>query len=547
MKLKKLSALGVGLTLLAGCSNSKPAASADNGSEGANNQVVVAIDADMTSMDHEIMTDETSIKFVMMCMSGLVEVGENEKILPALAESWDVSEDGLTYTFHLRDGIRWSNGTPITANDFVYGWRRLADPATASEYNYIISTINVKNAPEVVSGEMAPEELGVEAVDDQTFVVHLSLPCSFLLGMMDFQSFYPLNQEYFESKGNQYALSVDDLLYSGPYVMSEWIPGNSYTFTENPDYWNAGNEDLVDTVTFKFIQDTQSALLEYDAGNIDVVNLSGEQADVYKDREGFTNRVRGYSWRIAFAQTDANPELKNQDLRKALSLSIDRELLVSSVLKDGSIAAEGLIPKQFAYDQNGVDFRETAGKLVDLNVEEAQAAYEKAKEALGGDVTLELLYEDSEASRAVAENIQQMWQTNLPGITITLNSKPKKTRLELMNQNNYQLGLTRWGPDYADPQTFMDLFYSKVPGYNSTYFSDAYDALMTRAESGEDASNFEARWADMVEAERILVAEEYGCIPVYQNGGAMMINPKVKGIVFHTATIDSYRHMTKEA
>ena len=544
MELKKPLVLAMAGTMLVGCGSS--AGGSATGTTSGGSSVTVAMDADLNTMDYDLATDGNSFIMQSMCVSGLAMLDADGQPQPDLAEKWDVSEDGKTYTFHLRDGIKWSNGDPVTADDFVYGWRRLVDPDTASEYNFIVSTIGVVNADEVIAGEKPVEDLGVEATDDSTFVVHLTQPCGFLLGLMAFPSFFPLNQKFYEEKGDQFGVgSVDDILYCGPYTMTDWQAGNQYTFTKNDDYWDADAVDT-DTVTFKFLQDTQSAMLEFQQGNIDVVKLASEQVDAYKNEEGFTTRLTGYAWRLDFNyEVD---KLNNLDLRKAISLAIDRNSLADDVLKDGSIAAKGFIPEQFAYGPDGKDYRETSGDLIDTDADAdaAEAEYEKAKAALGGDVTIDLLYEDSEACKAVAENLQQQLQTALPGLTVTMNCKPKKTRLELSNSHQYEVMLTRWGPDYADPQTYLDLFRSTRAGYTGTYVNDDYNTLLDKAFFGEDAADAEKRWADMVEAEKMLI-DDVAMVPLYQNGGAMMINPKVYGIEFHSGGVDSYRFVKKAA
>lgn len=544
MELKKPLVLAMAGTMLVGCGSS--AGGSATGTTSGGSSVTVAMDADLNTMDYDLATDGNSFIMQSMCVSGLAMLDADGQPQPDLAEKWDVSEDGKTYTFHLRDGIKWSNGDPVTADDFVYGWRRLVDPDTASEYNFIVSTIGVVNADEVIAGEKPVEDLGVEATDDSTFVVHLTQPCGFLLGLMAFPSFFPLNQKFYEEKGDQFGVgSVDDILYCGPYTMTDWQAGNQYTFTKNDDYWDADAVDT-DTVTFKFLQDTQSAMLEFQQGNIDVVKLASEQVDAYKNEEGFTTRLTGYAWRLDFNYEVE--KLNNLDLRKAISLAIDRNSLADDVLKDGSIAAKGFIPEQFAYGPDGKDYRETSGDLIDTDADAdaAEAEYEKAKAALGGDVTIDLLYEDSEACKAVAENLQQQLQTALPGLTVTMNCKPKKTRLELSNSHQYEVMLTRWGPDYADPQTYLDLFRSTRAGYTGTYVNDDYNTLLYKAFFGEDAADAEKRWADMVEAEKMLI-DDVAMVPLYQNGGAMMINPKVSGIEFHSGGVDSYRFVKKAA
>ena len=536
--MKKLLTLLLILALLVGCTG--------NGGNNENTDgtvLNVATDTDLSSMDHHVATDGTSFIAQSLILSGLTELDENNMPVAELAETWDISADGLVYTFHLADA-EWSNGTPVTAADFVFGWQRLADPASAAEYQFIISTINLKNADAVIAGELPVSELGVKAIDDKTLEVTLDAPCDFLLGLMAFPTFFPLNEAFYNEQGDQYALSPANLLSCGPYIMTSWTAGNSFSFTKNENYFRADEfEDAVDVINYKFIQDTQSAMLEYQSSKLDVVKLSGEMVDAYANEEGFTNRLQGYLWYLSLNFT--TEKIQNDDLREALALAIDRETIATAVLKDGSVAADGIVPIALSTGPDGKDYRETAGTLTSYDPTAAAAAYEKAKAALGGDVTLELLFEDTEASKAVAEYIQHCWETNLPGITVNLNSKPKKTRLELMTNQEFEVALTRWGPDYADPQTYLDLFVSTNADMNSGRYNSAeYDATELNATTGEASKNSQERWNLLVQAEKILL-DDNGVIPVYQNGGAMMIRPTVKGIEFHSAGVDSYRHVTK--
>ena len=557
--LKKPLALALAAAMLAGCGgggSSSGATSTDGAASGGSasgdaSTVTVAIDADLNTMDYEIATDGNSFIMQSLVMSGLTELAADGTPLPELAETWDVSDDGLVYTFHLADA-KWSNGDPVTASDFVYAWQRLDNPDTASEYAFILDTVHIANAAAVNAGEADPSELGVKAVDDKTLEVTLTLPCDFFLSLLAFPSFFPLNQKFYEAQGDQFALSPDNLLYCGPYTMTGYQQGSEYTFEKNPDYFKADQmTDYVDKIVFRYLQDTQSAMLDYQSGNLDVVKLQGDQVDQYSGTEGFTNRMTGYLWYLSIDfNTSVHPEnsqFANVNLRKAMSLAIDRDTIATNDLKDGSIGADGLIPKDLATGPSGEDFREENGKLTEYNLDQAKEYYAKALEELGTDtVSFELLYEDSEASKAVAEYIQ----SNLKaiGMDVTLNSKPKKTRLQLMNDKDYNVALTRWGPDYADPETYFDLFTTDNTANNSGSYSNAdYDALVKAAGSGEDATDSAKRWQDYLDAEKIIVQDDPGVIPVYQNGGAMMINPKVTGIEFHSASVDSYRHIKKAA
>ena len=540
-KLKKIVLALIAMVMIAGCSTDKPDVVDPN--VEVESKIVVATEIDLSTMDHHLATDATSFIAQTMVFAGLVELDENNQPQKDLAESWDISDDGLVYTFHLTD-TNWSNGTPVTAHDFVYGWNRLIAQETASQYSFIMETIKVKNAAAVTAGEMAKEELGIKALDDKTFEVTLDAPCDFLLGLMAFPSFFPMNEEFATQMGDQYALTVDNMLYCGPYVMSDWMSGSGYAFTKNQDYHNA-DAISTDVVEFKFIQDAQSAMLEYQSGNLDVVTLTGQMVDAYKEDDGFTNRLQGYLWYLSVNFDE--PSLANKDLRQAISYAIDREKMAELVLKDGSIAAQGLIPVALAKDKDGVDFRDSNGPQVAYDPAVALEYFNAAQSALGDEISVELLYEDTEAGKAVAEYIQNNLETNLPGMVVTLNSKPKKTRLDMMKTGDYQICLTRWGPDYADPQTYLDMFLSyNTSNNNGKYNSPAYDEAVLEATQGASASDSAARWELLKQAENIIIQQDLGVIPVYQNGGAMMIAPGITGIEFHSAGVDNYRNMVKE-
>ncbi|MBQ1319921.1 MAG: peptide ABC transporter substrate-binding protein [Solobacterium sp.] len=546
-RIKKTAVLALSLGMLTACSGSgsgsgsATAAPADDAEKKTS--VVIAIDADLNTMDYQYATDGNSFIMQTLCIAGLTELDADGVVQPDMAETWEVSEDGLDYTFHLRDGIAWSDGTPVTADDFVFAWRRLVDPALASEYNFLLDTaMHVENAADVITGAQPLEALGVAAPDEKTFTVHLSSPCGFFLGLCAFPSTFPLNQAFFEAQGDKYAQSVENQLYNGPFVMSDRKDGSIYTFTKNPDYWNADSIDM-ESISFQLIQDTQSAMMSYENGTLDVVKLVSEQVEAYADQDGYTSNLSGFLWYISPNYT--HDFLNNADLREAIMFAIDRDTICDLVLKDGSVAARGIIPRAFAIGPDGKDYCDTTDVLVGYDPERAAAAWARAQEALGDELTISLLFEDSEASKAVAENLKSMIEAACPGLTISLDQKPKKTRLELMRSldPSFELGLTRWGPDYADPQTYMDLFKSDVAGYNGSFSNDDYNAIVNKAENGADAADPEARWQDMKDAEKLLIADLYAMIPVYQNGGAMMINPAIDGIEFHAGAVDNYRHI----
>jgi len=485
----------------------------------AKKAVTIATDTDLISMDTSLATDGTSFIALTLCMAGLAELDANGTPVPDLA-TWTVSEDGLTYTFTLKDGIKWSNGTDVTAADFVYSWDRLVNPDTAADYAFLIETCYITS---------------YEATDAKTFVVKMSQPCDFFLSLCAFPSLFPLNQEYVEAQGDQYGLTKDNMIYCGPYVMTEWTQNDHYSFAKNDAYINA-DASAADEIIFRYIQG-QSAVLEYESGNIDYVKLTSELIDTYADDAGYTSKLAGYLWYLSLNWEVS--AIANENVRAAIYYAIDRETIAAKVLKDGSIAAEGIIPQGFAF-HNGTDYRVTQGKLVDFNLETAKSYYEKAKAELGGDITLELLFEDSDVSTNVATYIQKCLQD--AGFTINLKSEPKKTRLKDMQNGVYEVALHRWGPDYADPQTYIDLFTSGASNNYGHYNSSTYDSQVYEAEFGASAANSDARWNLMLDAEKTLLGD-YAVVPVYQNGEAALVNTKLTGIQFHAGGVDNYRHM----
>ena len=515
-------------------------------SESSEKILKVAKDTELASMDQHIATDGLSFEVIAATIEGLYTLDADGNAIPAIAKSYDVSEDGLVYTFHLREDAKWSNGEPVTANDFVYAWRRLVDPNTASEYAFIMDVAGVKNAASVNAGEASLEELGVKAVDDSTLEVTLALPVPYFLQLMTFPSFFPMNEAFVTEKGADYAQSPDGLLANGPFKMTEWTQGHSFKVEKNDSYYDKDNVNI-DGIEYKIMKDAQTAALEFESGNLDVVRLTGEIVDLYKENEAFTLIHEGYLWYIA--PNEQVEELQNVNLRQALGRAVNKEQLTETVLNDGSTVANFIVPVTLATGPDGKDFRETsANDYMTYDVEVAQEYWEKAKAELGIEtLTLELLFEDTDSMKKCAEFIQSELQTNLPGLTIELKSQPKKNRLELMRAGDYQLGITRWGPDYADPTTYLDMFITGSSNNYPNYSNEEYDALMNRIGKGDLVYDIEARWEAMKEAEELLIARDAAALPMYQQGNTYLIDQQVKGIETHSVGVPFiYKNVTIE-
>ena len=504
----------------------------------------VQFDVEVASMDPQIATDGTSFEVIANIIDGLYTMDKDGNTIPALAESTDVSEDGLTYTFKLKDA-KWSNGESVKADDFVYAWRRLIDPETASEYNYIMGIAGLVNAKEILNGEAEPDTLGVEAVDEKTLEVKLAHPVPYFESLMAFPSFYPMNEKFREEKGESYGTSPDTLIANGAFKITSYEPATTTIELEKKsDYYDADKIQL-DGIKYQVIKDSQQAMLSYQNGDLDVVTLAGEQVDLFKDDPEFQNIQDGFVWYVSV--NNKVEGLDNSKLRKAMATSINKEAIANTALKDGSKPADYIVPEGLSQGPDGKDFRETAGTFLEYDAEGAKALFEEAKEELGDEAySFNLVVEDTESAVNVAQMIKSQVESNLEGVTLEIEQMPKKTRLDRMNKKDYELGLTRWGPDYADPMTYLDIWVTDGGNNNGSWSSEKYDELIFSSQDGELSHDKEARWEALKEAEEILL-EDAGILPVYQKGSAVMMKENISGVDFHSVGLTRvYKNATKE-
>ena len=503
----------------------------------------VQIDAEIASMDPQIATDGISFEVLAAVTEGLYSLSDDGSAVEAIADKVEKSEDGLTYTVTLKD-TKWSNGTPVTAKDFVFAWRRLVDPATASEYSFIAGIAGIKNADAIVNGEITPDQLGITAKDDKTLVIELDTPVPFFESLMAFPSFFPVNEEFYNKCGDKFATTVDTILCNGAFKVASYEPAaTTINLEKNTNYWDADKVQL-SGIQYQVIKDSQQTMLSYQNGDLDVATLSGEQVEQFQSDPEFKNIMSGYLWYIASNKKVAG--LDNENLRKAISLSYDKEAIVNNILKDGSIKADFLVPTLLATGPHGKDFRDGTDTYLSTDKAKALEYYDKAKTELGKDsFEYTMLIDDAESAQNVAQFIQAEIQTNLPGVTINIETMPKKNRVERMQEGTFELGLTRWGPDYADPMTYLDMWITGSPNNYGAWSNTEYDSLIQSAKKGELALDSEKRWEALKKAEKMVMDEAVIC-PVYQQGNAVMIKKNVSGIEFHSVGINRvYKNTTK--
>ena len=544
---KKILPLLLALLMLAGCgapaaqetvpapAAPADAASADAAEDGNYKVLNVGRMAELFDMDSTIATEADCLEVISAIIEPLFVTAADGTPVNALCASYETNEESTEYVFHIREDANWMNGVPVTADDFVFAWRRLVDPVTASEYSFMMEVAAVKNATPIISGELPIEELGVSAVDSKTLKVELDHPVSYFLNLMTFPSFCPINEAFATELGSEYALGADKLLCCGPFYMSAWdVGGNTYQLKKNPSYYDADKVNL-DEINFQIIKDPQQTMLAYENGTLDYVRLSGDQIVKYQTMDGFTRIEEGYLW---YLSPNLNPKseeyscgLESENLRMAIALSYDKDVICYEILQDGSTPADFAIPNRLAIGPDGKDFRETSPLYLQTDKAKAQEYWEAAKEELGVDeVTIELLYDDSDSTPLIAQFLQSEIENNLPGVHINLKSQPKKSRTELMQNREYQLGLTRWGPDYADPMTYLDMWTTGSTYNYGEWSNEEYDKLIAAA-NGDLANRYEERWEALKQAEA-LVMEHAVILPVYQKGTAAMVRPGITGLAF---------------
>ena len=529
----------------------------------ADNYLGVMLGTNVMSLDTHLATDGDSFEVIADCIDGLMQMDADGAAVPALAEKYEVSEDGTVYTFTLRDA-KWSNGRPVTANDFVFAWQRIAEGR--GEYAYMLSDIGqIKGASAIidgVDGEFADKStLGVKAIDEKTFEVTLEVPVSFFPALMYFPTFYPINEEFYTSLDEgTYGTSPETFLSNGAYILEDYTPGTaSLKLKKNADYWDAANVKL-EGLKYQVVGSSDNALTAFKNGTLDVVTVSGSQVASVKDDAALAEKLKvtgaGYMWYVTFSQTENNAEggkLANANLRLAISNAIDRESLVDNYVQDGSLATYTAVPPQFAASSTtGEDFsadQEKFKEFCSYDVAKAQEYLAKAKEELGVDTfTFTMIYGNNEGDEVakVAQAIKSQVEENLEGVTLNLQPMTKAERLDKMQNDNYDVALTRWGPDYADPMTYLGMWITNNSNNYGFWSNEEYDKIIADCTTGAYISDYDARWSALFDAEK-LVLEEAVIAPLYTKANANLIADGVEGIDFHPVALNRVYKTTVKA
>ncbi|TQR17585.1 peptide ABC transporter substrate-binding protein [Psychrobacillus soli] len=493
------------------------------------------MNAEIPTMDSALVTDAVGFDLLNNVNEGLYRLNQDNVAEPAISEGEPtVSEDGLVYTFTLRDA-NWSDGSPVTANDFEFAWKRAMNPDTASEYGPYMMDGVIKNATAIMEGSMEYTELGVKALDEKTLEVTLEKPTPYFLSLMSFGTFLPQKEEFVTAQGENYAKNSEAVLYNGPFTLANWDgTGLSWQLLKNEEYWDKDTVKLTE-INYDVVKEPGTGVNLYSEGQKDKAPLTGEFAMQYAADPELIHESETSVFYFKYNQERLGEKtpLANVNIREAISKAFNKQDLVDVVLANGSVPANYLIPKDFTFDADANDFRDVNGDMAEFNADEAKAAFETGLSELGvSELTIELLNGDTESAKKTGEYLKNQLETNLPGLTVKLKEVPFNVRLDLDTNQDYEMQIAGWGPDYQDPYTFMNLWLTGGGNNQMSYSNPEYDKLVSSSVN-ELALDPEARWQALADAEKILIDEDFGIGPIYQRGLMHLQKPYVKGIVAH--------------
>lgn len=491
------------------------------GRKGTEKTIRYSAGAEPQTLDPRKSTGSVESAVEAQLFEGLTALDNNGQPVPAVAERWNISSDGLQYTFYLKSNARWSNGDAVTAHDFAYAWMTALSPELASEYAYQLYYI--KNGEAFSKGEAGPDALGIRVLDDRTLEVTLEYPTAYFLSLLSFHTYYPVHKTTVAANP-KWAAEPHTLISNGPFKITGWIHNSHISFSKNEFYWDAAKVKL-SKLEFILTESSATEMAMFDNNQIDIGDNppTHELPRLRRENQLTITPYLGtyyYSFNVSQAPFD------NSNVRKAFSLAIDREAIIKNITKGEQQVAQAWIPYGLSDAVPGQDFRQVGGNYIpNLDVDEAkrllaQAGYPDGK----GFPQVTLIYNTSEAHKAIAEAVQEMWRNHL-GVTVNLANQEWKVFLDNRHKGFYQVARHGWVGDYADPMTFLDMFTSDSGNNNSQYRNPAYDRLIRTAKAELDQ---QARMKVMHDAETMLFDDSV-LAPLYYYTKIMMVKPNIKG------------------
>jgi len=526
-----LTIAALSVLTLAGC-GSQASGQTGSGKYAAKQELNWTEPSELASSDLAQATDTLSFTVLQNTQEGLYRLNSKGTPANALATSTKITNGGKPYTFKLRKDAKWSNGQPVTAKDFVYSWQRTLAPKTASQDAFYL--YQVENAEAVNQGKKPLNALGIKAHGDYKLTVQLTKPVLYFKKLLAWPLFYPLNQKAVDQYGKKYGTSSATTVYNGPFRLSKWNgTGKSWTLAKNATYWDKKSVRL-DKINVAVTESTTTSYNLFNARKTDETLLSGQQIKNNSNSQDFVKRLPTGSQRLDLNEKKG-AALKNADVRKALSLAIDRHQLVNDVLQDGSVAAKGYVPAGMGNNpKTGEAFNQEAttatGTSYDLKQAKALLAKGLGKKPL--DLTLSV--SDTDTSKQTAEFVQSSLE-KLPNVKVTIKTVPYVQLINQQNNGNYELTLANWQSVFADPINFLDVFESNSSYNTGGWKNSQYDKLLDEAEN-QDGNQPSKRWTKLVQAEKILMNDQ-GTIPLFQTAKSQLLRHNVKGIIYNPAGV----------
>ncbi len=500
----------------------------DNGGAASGDGIVdVCLASEPQSIDPALNSAVDGAIMIQHAFEGLIKWvndGEgNATLVPGMAESWDV--DGTTWTFHIRENATWSDGQPVTANDFVYSWNRLVNPDTAADYEYMV---------DMVAG-YDNHQLEISAPDEHTFVVNLSVNCPYFEEICAFPATFPVRQDIIEEYGDQWTFDPATYVSNGPYVMTEWQHNGYILMSKNEAYYDA-DAYTTPQVKFHLMDDANAMLAGFRNGQLDFIE-EVPQDEIQALLQSGDLKVDPYigTYYVCF-QTQRAP-FDDARVRKAFSLAIDRNYIINQVTGRGEVVATGYVPAGiYDADPAGDDFRTVGGDYYTVDDEGYQARCDEARQLLAeagypngeGFPVVEYLYNTNDNHKAIGEALQNMWQTEL-GVTVSLNNQDWAVFLDTRKNGDYSIARNGWIADYNDPMSFIDMWMTGGGNNDAQYANPAYDALVKKAKSTDVAAD---RMNYMHQAEDILIGEDSVLAPIYFYVNTKMVAEGLEGIYY---------------
>ncbi|MCO7179196.1 peptide ABC transporter substrate-binding protein [Streptococcus gallolyticus subsp. gallolyticus] len=532
LKSKTWKRIGLGAVTLVSAAVLAACGGSSSSTSSSSDEINWYTPTEISTLDISKVTDTYSSIAIGNSGSNLLRRDEDGNLQPDLAESVEVSDDGLTYTATLRDNLKWSDGSDLTAEDFVYTWQRIVDPSTASEYAYLVSDAHVLNAEEVIAGTKSVDELGVKA-DGNKVIFTLSSPSPQFESLLSFANFMPQSKEFVEEQGDDYGTTSDNALYSGPYTVEDW-DGTSGTFTlvKNKYYWDADNVKTK-KVNVQTVKKADTAVQMYKDGELDTASISGTDAiyNANKNRDDVVDVPEATTAYMVYNESGSTEALTNTKIRQALNLATDREGIVKAAIDTGSTAANALVPTGLETLPDGTDLSDYVAADYSYDEDEAAKLFKEGLAELGTDsITLTITADsDNAVAKAAVDYIKQTWENALPGLTIEEKFVTFKQRLQDSKNQNFDIVVSLWGGDYPEGSTFYGLFTS-TSSYNYGQISDAaYDAAYQKALT-TDALDPAAAAEDYKTAEAELYNNAH-YNPLYFRSTKSLQNPSIKGLV----------------